>query len=275
MESRKSMQGTKAVSRNVPITPALTERFSSLAPQALARRKRAGMVSHLGEVLQWLLLGGLGLYALFTMEAGPTAVMLLFLVGLYAGILAEGLVYMAARAQVRAQMARLSDDRFVWAMVGALSTGHTEIPDHAEQKTSAGCGLMLDLMFALLCGIAWVLWFRHSDTDVLAILAEPQMRLPLVAVAVLPIITVASTLMALSRGADGAIKAGGRGLALFAMTFTLMFVSESPSASYAVMLVMNLLALAMAALSVFGTVLVRRDTSWLQNHLAAKSTTGA
>lgn len=249
----------------------MAERFSALAPQALARRKRAGMASHLGEVLQWLLLGGLGLYALFTVEAGPTAVMLLFLVGLYAGILAEGLVYMAARAKVQTQMERLSDDRFVWAMVGALSTGHNEIPDHAEQKTSAGCGLVLDLMFALLCGIAWVLWFRHSDTDVLAILTGTQMRLPLTAVVVLPIITAASTLMALRSGGDGAIKAGSRGLALFAMTFTLMFVSESPSASHAVMLIMNLLALAMAALSVFGTVLVQRETSWLHNHLAARS----
>lgn len=270
-----SRQRSETAARNVPITPAMTERFRALAPTALARRKRAGVAGHLGEVLQWLLLGGLGLHALLTMDVGATAVMVLFLVGLYAGIMAEAVVYAVARAQVQAQMARLSDDRFVWAMVGALSSGHKEIPDHAEQTTSAGCGLVLDLMFALLCGIAWALWFRHSGTDVRALLADPRMRLPLIAVVLLPIITVVSTLMALRSGADGAIKTGGRGLALFAMTFSLMFFSESASASFAVMLIMNLLALAMAALSMVGLVLVRRDATWLHHHLATTSTSGA
>lgn len=270
-----SGQRRGAVARSVPITPAMTERFRALAPEALARRKRAGMAGHLGEVLQWLLLGGLGLHALLTMDVGATAVMVLFLVGLYAGIIAEAVVYVVARAKVQAQMARLSDDRFVWAMVGALSTDQKEIPDHAEQKTSAGCGLILDLMFALLCGIAWALWFRHSGTDVLAVLADPRMKLPLIAVVLLPVITAISTLVALRHGADGAIKAGSRGLALFAMTFSLMFFSESANASFAVMLIVNLLALVMAVLSAFGTVLVRREEYWLQHHLAATSTGSA
>lgn len=262
----------KSAQRSVPITAAMSARFRELAPATLVRRERTGNLGLAAEVLQWLLLGGFGLYALFSFEAGPMAVLLLFLVGLYAGIICEGLVYIAARKAVQAQMGRLGDDRFVWAMAGALSAGQDEIPDHAVQSTSAGCGLMLDLMFGVLCAIAWFLWFRHTGVDVLAILGDATMTVPLATVLFLALFGAVSSLAALRGGNDGGIKAGGRGLALFAMTFALMFSSESPTASFTVMLIMNVLALGLAALSIGGLVLAHRETSWLREHLKASPT---
>ena len=262
----------KSAQQLVPITAAMSARFLELAPTTLARRDRTGNLGHAAEVLQWLLLGGFGLYALFSFEAGPTAVLVLFLVGLYAGIICEGLVYVAARHAVQAQMGRLSEDRFVWAMADALSTGQSEIPDHAVHPPSAGCGLMLDVMLGVLCAIAWFLWFRHTGVDVFAILGDARMTVPLATIVLFALFGAVSSFAALRGGNDGGIKAGGRGLALFAMTFALMFSSESPTASFTVMLIMNLLALAIAALCIGGLVLVRRETRWLREHLEASRT---
>ena len=258
--------------RYVPIDAAMRQRFAECAPAALARRTRARLFAQAASMLQWLLIGGIGLVGIYVWQWSAMTLLLVWLAGIGVGIVSDACKWLFMRARLIRQMDRFSDDQFVWAMVMAMKKSELRIREDALHRHRPGLGLALDLIFGTIATVLFAAWFRHQGIDVIALVRDDvALQRALIAVAATPLIGLASGLATLAQSAEAEIdyQAGGRGVGLFFVIFAFMFFSDAGGdAVRALVVFINAAAVVVAALAGLGLWIMARERDWLARHLA-------
>ena len=136
--------------RYVPIDAELRRRFDDCAPGALSRRTSAWLRGQGLAMLQWLVIGGIGLLGVHVWRWPALNLLLVWLAGIAVGIVGDAFKWLVARQRLIRQMERFSDDQFVWAMVMALQKSESRIREETLHRHRPGFGLALDLIFGAL-----------------------------------------------------------------------------------------------------------------------------
>lgn len=258
--------------RYVPIDAAMRQRFAECAPVALARRTRARLFAQAASMLQWLLIGGIGLVGIYVWQWSAMTLLLVWLAGIGVGIVSDACKWLFMRARLVRQMDRFSDDQFVWAMVMAMQKNEPRIREDALHRHRPGLGLALDLIFGTIATVLFAAWFRHQGIDVIALVRDDvALQRALIAVAATPLIGLASGLANLAQSAEAEIdyQAGGRGVGLFFVIFAFMFFSDAGGdAVRALVVFINAAAVVVAVLAGLGLWIMARERDWLARHLA-------
>lgn len=261
--------------RYVPIDAAMRQRFFECAPAALARRTPARLRAQAASMLQWLVIGGIGLIGVYVWHWPAMTLLLVWLAGIAVGMVSDVLKWLFMRARLIRQMDRFSDDQFVWAMVMAIQKNEQQIREDALHRHRLGLGLTLDLVFGTIAAMLFAAWFRHEGIDVIALVRDDvALQRALLAVAATPLIGLVSGLATLAHSADAEIdyQAGGRGVGLFFVMFAFMFFSDAGGdAVRALVVFINGAAMAVAVLAGLGLWIMAREREWLAKHLAAKA----
>ena len=126
--------------RYVPIDADLRRRFDDCAPGALSRRTPARLQTQALSMLQWLVVGGIGLIGVFVWHWSAMTLLLVWLAGIAAGIAGDLAKWLIARQRLIRQMERFSDDQFVWAMVMALQKSESRIREETLHRHRPGFG---------------------------------------------------------------------------------------------------------------------------------------
>lgn len=260
--------------RHVPIDAAMRRRFAECAPAALLRRTPARLRAQAASMLQWLVIGGIGLFGVYAWHWSAMTLLLVWLAGIAVGIVGDFLKWLFMRSRLIRQMDRFSDDQFVWAMVMAMQKNEQQIREDALHRHRPGLGLTLDLVFGVIATVLFAAWFRHKGIDVVALVRDDiALQRALVAVAVTPLIGLVSGLATLAKSAEAEIdfQAGGRGVGLFFVMFAFMFFSDQGGdAVRSLVVFINGAAVAVAALAAFGLWIMARERDWLARHLGSK-----
>lgn len=258
--------------RYVSIDATMRQRFAECAPAALARRTRGRLFAQATSMLQWLLIGAIGLVGIYRWQWSATSLLLVWLAGIGVGIVSDAFKWLFMRARLVRQMDRFSDDQFVWAMVMAMQQNEPRIREDALHRHRPGLGVVLDLIFGTIAAILFALWFRHEGLDVVALVSnDVALQRALIAVAATPLIGLVTGLATLARSAEAEIdyQAGGRGVGLFFVIFAFMFFSDAGGdAVRALVVFINGAAVAVAVLAGFGLWVMARERDWLARHLA-------
>lgn len=258
--------------RYVPIDASMRQRFAECAPAALARRTRARLLGQAASMLQWLLIGAIGLVGIYVWQWSAMSLLLVWLAGVGVGIVSDAFKWLFMRARLVRQMDRFSDDQFVWAMVMAMQKHAQQIREDALHRHRPGLGVALDLIFGTIAAILFSLWFRHEGIDVVALVRDDvALQRALIAVAATPLVGLASGLATLARSAEAEIdyQAGGRGVGLFFVIFAFMFFSDAGGdAVRALVVFINGAAVVVAVLAGLGLWIMARERDWLARHLA-------
>ncbi len=258
--------------RYVPIDQAMRQRFAECAPAALARRTRARLFAQAASMLQWLLIGGIGLVGIYVWQWSAMTLLVVWLAGIGVGIVSDACKWLFMRARLVRQMDRFSDDQFVWAMVMAMQKNETQIREAALHRHRPGLGVALDLIFGTIATALFTTWFRHQGIDVIALVRDDvALQRALIAVAATPLIGLASGLATLAQSTDAEIdyQAGGRGVGLCFVIFAFMFFADSGGDSVRALVVfINGAAVVVAILAGLGLWIMARERDWLAQHLA-------
>lgn len=259
--------------RYVPIDAELRRRFDDCAPGALSRRTSAWLRGQGLAMLQWLVIGGIGLLGVHVWRWPALNLLLVWLAGIAVGIIGDVVKWLVARQRLIRQMERFSDDQFVWAMVMALQKNESRIREEALHRHRPGFGLALDLIFGALATALFLAWFRHQGIDIIEVVrTDVALQRALMAVAATPLIGLVAGLatLAASRDADIDYQAGGRGVGLFFVLFAFMFFSDKGGdAVRSLVVFVNAATIAVALLAGFGLWLMARERDWLAHHLGA------
>jgi hypothetical protein len=259
--------------RSVPIDAETRARFDRCAPAALARRTPARLRGLALNMLQWLVIGTVGLLGIYLWHWSPLNLLIVWLAGIAAGIVGDLLLYLVARRRLVRQFEAFSDDQFVWHMVMALRRRQDHVLDSALQAFRAGTSLALDLVFGGLAAAVFVYWFAAKGIDVPALVAaDPTLRNALLAVAAAPLVNLVSALATIASSADAEVDfhAGGRGLALFAMTIAFLVFSDSDDVVRSLIVFVNGATVFVGLLAAFGVWVMGQERDWLARHLAAR-----
>jgi hypothetical protein len=258
--------------RYVPIDAAMRQRFSECAPAALARRTPARLRAQAASMLQWLVIGGVGLLGVYVWHWSAMSLLLVWLAGIAVGIAGDALKWLFARARLIRQMERFSDDQFVWAMVMAMQKNELRIREDALHRHRPGLGLTLDVVFGTIAAVLFAAWFRHEGIDAIVLVRDDvALQRALIAVALTPLIGLVAGLATLVKSADAEIdyQAGGRGVGLFFVMFAFMFFSDAGGdAVRALVVFINGAAIAVAVLAGLGLWIMARERDWLARHLS-------
>lgn len=222
-------------------------------------------------MLQWLVVGGIGLIGVFVWHWSAMTLLLVWLAGIAAGIAGDLAKWLIARQRLIRQMERFSDDQFVWAMVMAMQKNAQQIREEALHRHRPGFGLALDLIFGTVATILFIAWFRHEGIDVMGLVRNDiALQRALMAVAATPLIGLVTGLatMAKSRDAEIDYQAGGRGVGLLFVMFAFMFFTEGRGdAVRSLVIFVNGATVAVAVLAGFGLWIMARERDWLARHL--------
>ena len=260
--------------RYIDINAAMRRRFQECAPGALARRSPARLLAQLLAMLQWLLIGGIGLLGVFVWQWSSVTLLLVWLAGIAVGIVADLAKWLFARRRLIRQLETFSDDQFTWHMVAAMQHDEQRLREEATHVHRPGVGIAFDLGFGALATLLFALWFRHEGIDVLAtIRTDVALQRALLAMVAAPLIGLLSTLITLgtSRGGEIDYQAGGRGLGLLFVIFALMFFGDMKDGVGKLVVFINGATIAVGLLALFGLWLMWRERDWLAKHLAAKA----
>ncbi|MBI2398310.1 MAG: hypothetical protein HYV17_10980 [Xanthomonadales bacterium] len=259
--------------RYIDISAAMRSRFQQCAPAALARRSPARLLAQLLAMLQWLVIGSIGLLGVFVWHWSSVALLLVWLAGIAVGIVADLTKWLFARGRLIRQLETFSDDQFTWHMVAAMQHNEQRLREEATHVHRPGVGIAFDLGFGALATLLFALWFRHEGIDVLAtIRADVALQRALLAVVATPLVGLLSTLITLGTSRDGEIdyQAGGRGLGLLFVIFALMFFGDMEDGVDKLVVFINGATIAVGLLALFGLWLMWRERDWLAKHLAKR-----
>lgn len=268
------MASTRQEIRYIDIDAAMRKRFAACAPGALARRSPARMHAQLLAMLQWLLIGGIGLLGVYVWQWPAVTLLLVWLAGIAVGIVADLLKWLFARRRLIRQLETFSDDQFVWHMVTAMQKDEQRVREEATHVYRPGVGIALDVGFGVVATVLFALWFRHQGIDVLALVhSDVALQRALMAVAAAPAIGLLSSLITLGTSRDSEIdyQAGGRGLGLFFVIFALMFFGDMKDGVGKLVVFINGATIAVGLIALFGHWLMVRERDWLVKHLAGKA----
>ncbi|MBL0041856.1 MAG: hypothetical protein IPP28_12615 [Xanthomonadales bacterium] len=259
--------------RYIEIDAAMRKRFDVCAPAALARRSPSRLRAQAMSMLQWLVIGGIGLFGLYVWHWPAASLLVVWLAGVAVGIFSDLVKWVFARQRLIRQLESFSDDQFVWHMVTAMQKNENRIREEATQVYRPGTGLAFDLGFGLIATFLFALWFRHQELDVIALVrSDIALQRALLVVAATPLVAMIATLATLGRARDAEIdyQAGGRGLGLFFVIIAFMFFSEMPDAMGKLMVFVNGATLVIGLLAAFGLWLMAQERDWLARHLGKR-----
>lgn len=260
--------------RYIDITADMRARFAACAPGALGRRSNGRLLGQTLSMLQWLLIGGIGLLGVYVWHWAAVKLLLVWLAGIAIGIVADLAKWLFARARLVRQLQTFSDDQFVWHMVAATQHGEQRLREEAVHVHRPGVGIAFDLGFGALATLLFALWFRHQGIDVLAtVQGDVALQRTLLAVVAAPLLGLLSALATLGASHDAEIdyQAGGRGLGLLIVTFALMALGDGQDGVGNLVVFINGATIAVGLLSLFGLWLMWRERDWLAKHLAGKA----
>jgi hypothetical protein len=258
----------------IPITAAMRAAFRRDAPAALARRNDAYLLGIAINVAQWLAIGGIGLFGLHAWGWSAGQMLLVFVAGIVAAILADALKWIFARRTMRAQYATMERDRLVWAMRDAQARGADEIAADRLQPKSPGPLLLIDLLVGSVG--TWLLWGQLADLGLdprrLADWA-PSLQLALAIVLLLPLLSMLAAALAHQRSEGGyddlEFRAGGRGIGLLLLAAALAFFGDGEAAARGMMNFVNWATVVAGLLSIGGVAVMRHERNSLREALAA------
>ncbi len=268
------MANSKHMVRYVKIDAELRKRFVDCAPAALRRRTPKYLQGLLLSMLHWLIVGSVGLLGLYAWGWSATALLIVFLAGIAVGIVVDVLKWLFARKRVRRHFQDFVDDTFVWHMVMAMQKNEQRLPESVTQTLLPGAAILLDLCFAAIAILLFVLGFQALHLDALReVHADRSLQIALIAVVVAPLLSILMTLLpgdALGDEEKVEIQAGGRGICLFVITLAVAFFSDSGDAARKLMLFINGATVFVGVLAAFGVWVMTREREWLRQYLAEK-----
>ena len=254
----------------VDITAEMRKQFREDAAGALARRSTSWLHGQFLAMAQWIVIGTIGLMGLYVWFWSPLGLLILFLAGLFSGMAADAVKWLLLRSRLQRVYDDLNKDRLVWAIVSATKAGRNQISASAMHYVNPGMAIMVDLYAAVFAAGLFYLGLRHLGVDLIESLrTETGIRWALVAVVLLPWVSVIEALMRRSSAQDDAagFQAGGRGGGLFVVVVAFLFLAERPSAIHSLMVFINAGTVLVAVLAAFGLVLMSRERRWLKDHL--------
>jgi len=258
----------------IKISAQMRQEFKNHAPAALARRNNAYMLGIAVNVGQWLLIGSLGLLGLYHWQWTPSEMLLVFVSGIVASIIADGLKYVFARQKMLAEYATMEKDRLVWAMFEASRREVDEIAAARLQQKRPGTALLMDIALG-----AVGLWFLSTQLATFGLNAavwgelSGGVRLALIVVCAAPVLAMLSAAIAHRNNEGGyddlEFRAGGRGIGLILFAIALAFFGEGDAAARSMMLFVNWATVIAGLLSVAGVAVIVGERNKLREHLAA------
>ena len=266
------MARAESAIRYIDIDAAMRKRFTACAPGALARRTPERLRGQLFSMLQWLVIGCIGLLGIFIWKWPPISLLIVWLAGVAVGIVSDTVKWVFARRRLIRQLETFSDDQFVWHMVTAMQKNEHRLREEATHVHRPGFALALDIGFGLFAAVLFSMWFHHQNVDVFAIVRnDVALQRALMAVAATPVIGLVATLFTLGTSPDAEIdyQAGGRGAGLFFIISALLFFGEMDNAIGKLMVFVNGATVFVGALAAFGLWLMARERDWLEKHLSS------
>jgi hypothetical protein len=263
---------SQTASNRVPITREDERRLLQLAPGVIQRRSNAYLFELGLGLLQWILISAVGLMGLYWWNWNPLAIVTVFLIGAYAGLIADLLASIFQRARVLRELDRFQEDQFVWSVVMARMMGKHDRERTASGRTVLGIMNFIDVLFG---GLSFaVFWFgaQHLGIDWMGLLREQtSVRWAAITVLCLPLLNLILQALPRRQGDETAAhlsNPGGRGILLFFLMFLFGPLIDTPSHMHTIALVLHWATLGFAALGLFGWWLMIRERSWLRRFVA-------
>jgi hypothetical protein len=255
-----------------PITPAMRRAFKANAPAALARRSNTYLFGIASNVVQWLVISSVALTGLYHWGWTPAHMLVVFVAGIAAAIVADFLKWLLARRSLLADYQKMRDDRLVWQIVMATRVGIDEI--EKDPATRPGVAIAMDLVLGAL-GV-WLLLAplgRMGLDPATLLAADGGLRMALLGVCAAPLVSLVASTLAASGEQGGhdelEFRAGGRGIGLLFIAVPVMF--GQPDTVRSLMLFFNYATLVLGVVSVFGVYLMYSERAWLRAHLGAQA----
>ncbi len=260
----------------VKITAQMRQEFQRNAPAALARRNNAYLAGMAVNVAQWLLIGSLGLLGIYHWQWTASEMLLVFVAGIVAAIVADSLKWLFARGTMRAEYQKMQDDRLVWEVLAADAKQANQIPGDRLQSKSPGPLLLMDIVIGAF-GI-WLLWAQlpafgldaESSSDI-----SVGVKLALLVVLLAPVLSMLVATFAHQRAEGGydelEFRAGGRGIGLVLLAGALAFYGKGEEAARGMMLFVNWATVIVGVMSIAGVAIILQERNALRKHLATPS----
>jgi uncharacterized membrane protein YeaQ/YmgE (transglycosylase-associated protein family) len=259
------------------ITVEMRQRMRRLAPAAIARRSPAYFGAMWMNVLQFAVLGAVGLLGLYRWRWPPLDYVLLLIAAGATGMVMDTLRYLMARGALLAQVERHNDDNFVWSVAAAVRRGATTVDSGQLWKYRAGVGVLIDWVAGGL-GLALIglLLFEHG-ADFLKYVTDSRGLLGALALTVA--LAVAAGFVSIwnyrRAGKDGAVlefAAGARGAFLLVLAVAMLLTRKSEEHFFNLVALLNGATLVLALFAVLGLVVMRNDVKWLRAYLRERPT---
>ena len=267
------MTDTRRAAPPIRITAQMRQGFKRNAPAALARRNNAYLSSVAVNVAQWLLIGGLGLLGLYQWQWTAIEMLLVFVAGIVASIVADGLKWLFARRQMLAEYQKMENDRLVWAMLDADAKQASEIPADRLEPRFPGRALLLDFVLGTLG-----LWLLSAQLPASGLDAgtwsglTSEVQLALLVVLSAPVLSMLTAAFAHKRAEGGyddlEFRAGGRGIGLILLAAALAFFGEGEEAARGVMLFVNWTTVIAGVMSIAGVAIMLGERNRLRRLLS-------
>lgn len=267
------MTDTARAAPSVTITAQMRQRFKRDAPATLARRNDAYLLSVAVNVAQWLLIGNVGLLGLYHWQWTASEMLLVFVAGVVASVVADSLKWLFARRRMLAEYQKMENDRLVWAMLEADARQAAEIPADRLEPRFPGRALLLDIVIGALG-----LWLLSVQRPAFGLDAEawsgvtPGVQLALIAVFSAPVLSMLAATFAHKRAEGGyddlEFRAGGRGIGLILLAAALAFFGEGEEGARGMMLFVNWATVIAGVMSIAGVAIMVGERNRLRRRLS-------
>lgn len=256
------------------IDAAALVRLRQRAPGALARRDRHYFQPVWGRIIGIFLNLGLAIYGLRVQGWTPTQAALLFWLGLWGGVLADGLRLWLLAPWVRRTVAGFNDDRWVFELVACLRAGQTGYRSDLTAQYRPKVGFAIDLVILSMVSLMFLLASVNLAIPVLPpIESEARQASWSFALALLwPLLMALVQVISVraDRKAETAVmvSSGERGLGAFVLMLAMAVLSEflelDPARlPFAFLLPAYVGSLAVAAMLLFAIWRGHQDRTWL------------
>lgn len=260
------------------IDEAALARLARLAPGAIARRGGGWMLA------TWLRILGIpvniAIGAGFLVAAGwqPATLVLLFFVGVFAGMAGDALRLALAGPWVARAVRHHNDDRWAFEVASCLRSGKTRYRSDLTTGYRPRVGLLLDVTFGFMGSLVVLAGMNHFGVDLWAdVERDPSVAWMLLSTAAWPLGTAILHVLQLRIAGDSdgvaMVSSGERGLGLFFLMLAFAACVEGfdlvgQAAAGALLACAWIGSLLVAVLLAWSTWLVARDRNWLSRWLA-------
>lgn len=255
----------------VPLTAADRAQFGRDARAMLALRGPAWFAEQSWGTAEPAFAALVSLVGMYGFGWPAAAVFAFTLASLWNGVLCDFAKVAFARVAVFRSAAQHNESTRFWAIAEAIRGGKDGIREDSLRAYHPGTGLLVDVVFGGV-GTAVILGTHAGDMrDVFeAFAGSDGTRLALLAMLGTQWLATVATIVGHRRPGPHApmrFAAGMRGAGLFVLMFAALVIEDGVSVA-GIVLAMNVGLLLLAALSMLGMALLRRETEWLRGELA-------